>query len=134
MTSLSRLESDEFGVGMVEIVVSMLVLAVLAMSFLPLLIQGIKVSASNATLVTATRIVHDEMEQVRTLTTCASVTPTPTPSPTVTDPRGVQLAVKRTVGPCPVSFPGTRKVTVEVSRGIPPKVLASATTLVFVES
>src|SRR5690606_14819869 len=69
-TSLDSKNRSDAGFGLVEIVVSMLILGLIAISFLPLLIQGVKVAAQNRVLATATQIVNDELEQARSLGTC----------------------------------------------------------------
>lgn len=134
-------QRDE-GFGMVEIVVALFMLAILSISFLPLLIQGLTLSAENATRATATQILHDRLEAVRTQsvkcdTLYSAINGTAT-SATV-DPRGISFQVKTLVAACPTpaaSYPGTVTVTVEVRRldDLSADPLASATTLVFVKS
>ena len=57
----------EGGFGIIEIVVSMLLLGLMAMAFLPLLVQSLRVSVTNTTLATATQLVAQEMEELRAL-------------------------------------------------------------------
>jgi len=137
-THEAALPTEESGFGMIEIVISMFLLALLAIAFLPLLVQGVQQSSSNATLATATQLVNDEMELARSRTTCTSLTTT---SYTVTDPRGVTLQVARTVGgSCPATtvapaalvYPRTIPVTVTVSRSDTGAAVSSAKTLIFV--
>ncbi|MDJ0337784.1 type II secretion system protein [Cryobacterium sp. PH31-O1] len=59
------IEAHDSGFGMLEIMVSMLLLGLLAIGFLPLLMQSARVSASNATLATATQLVSQEMALLR---------------------------------------------------------------------
>lgn len=129
---------QESGFGMIEIVISMFLLALLAIAFLPLLVQGVKHSSSNSTLAAATQLVNDEMELARSRTTCSSLTAT---SYSVPDPRGVTLQVARTVGgscpaatvpPATATYPRTVPVTVTVTRSDTGVVVSSASTLIFV--
>ena len=126
----------ENGFGVIEIVISMFLLALLAAAFLPLLIQGLKQSAANATFVTATQLANDQIELVRSATKCSELgLPTTTTTTTVVDPRNVTLSVVRTVGSLcapiaenPVNVP----VDVTVKRTDTGVVLATAHTLVFI--
>lgn len=122
---------DDRGFGIIEIIVSMFILGLLAAAFLPLLIQGLKLSAANATLATATQLANDQIELARSATKCTELVATTT---TMVDPRNVPLHVVRTVGSCapvaenPVSVP----VAVTVTRTDTGDVLATAHTLVFI--
>lgn len=63
-------DSDE-GFGLVELVVAMLLLLVIAIAILPALINGIRYSAEQSTVATATRHLNTMVEQLRqTTTTC----------------------------------------------------------------
>lgn len=122
---------DDRGFGVIEIVISMFLLGLLATAFLPLLVQGLKQSASNATIATATQLASSQIELARSATKCTELTATST---TVVDSRNVSLLVARTIGPCapvaenPVSVP----VSVTVTRADTGNVLAKANTLVFI--
>lgn len=123
---------DDAGFGLIEIVVAMMLLAIVAIAILPTLIQGLKLSSSNATFASATGIVNGQLEDARSNTSCASVTPTNT---TATDARGVVLKIVRTVGTCPaalVNYPASIPVTVTVTRA-DTGVIISARTSVYVE-
>lgn len=111
--SVTRTSED--GLGLIEIVISMFMLALLAIAVLPLLITGLQASVRNTTMATATQLVGKEIEQARLaarsscatlVATFASVTVSPT-----TDSRGVVLQPVRTVSVCPTVFPGTVTVT-----------------------
>jgi len=136
--SRSRLALDkDFGFGVIEIVISMFLLGLLAAAFLPLLVQGLKQSAANATLATATQLANDQIELVRSATKCSELgLPATTTITTTVDPRNVTLSVVRTVGSSctptdenPVNVP----VEVTVTRTDTGSVLATARTLVFIE-
>lgn len=121
--------TDERGFGLIEIVVAMFLLAIVSMSVLPLLVQGMKLSSANATLAAATQLANQQIEMVRSQTLCGSIVPA---TSTVTT-QGVNLQVSRTVGStCPiVGYPITVPVSVSVTRTDTNAVVASATTLVF---
>ncbi|TFB96787.1 hypothetical protein E3O42_16750 [Cryobacterium adonitolivorans] len=125
---------------MIEIVISMFLLALLAVAFLPLLVQGVKQSSANSTLAAATQLVNNEMELARSRLTCSSLTPT---SYSVADPRGVTLNVVRTgmaAGSCPTqtvppaspTYPITVPMTVTVTRADTGAVVSSARTIISV--
>ena len=134
--SLPVTSRDDRGFGLIEIVVSMFLLGLLAAAFLPLLIQGLKQSAANATLATATQLANDQIELVRSATKCSELgLPTAITTTTVVDPRNVTLSVVRTVGSScapiaenPVNVP----VNVTVTRTDTGDVLATAHTVVFI--
>lgn len=58
-------DADERGFGVIEIVVSMFLLLIIAAAFLPLMIQGYKLSVLNATVATATQLANQQVERVR---------------------------------------------------------------------
>ncbi len=135
-------DRKDAGFGMVEIVIALFMLGVLAVAFLPLLIQGLQLSADNATRATATQILHDRLEFTRAQSTkCSEIAAALNQvavSPTQ-DPRGISFQVTTAVATCPTAvtaFPGTIAVTVTVRRtddllGTP---LAKATTLLYIEN
>lgn len=84
---------NERGFGVIEILVSMFLLGIIAIAFLPLLIQAMKTTQLNTTVATATQIVNEQLDAARaqigscaTLSGYASAALIPT-----TDPRGVVL-------------------------------------------
>jgi Tfp pilus assembly protein PilV len=132
------------GVSLIEIVVSMFILALIAVAFLPLLIQGIKQSAANATRAAAVRIVSDEIDRARSvpITPPATVGPrcadvrakVDVPVPVTNDSRGNSLTTTKSAGTCSAvvgSYPTTLTFTVEVSRTGGAS-LAKASTLIYV--
>jgi prepilin-type N-terminal cleavage/methylation domain-containing protein len=130
---------DDGGFGLIEIVVAMLMLAILALSLLPLLINGYKQSSASATIAGATQMVQQQMESVRSASTCTGLGSVAlvnsTTSATTTNSRNVSLTQTKTVYPCPITasvLTGTVKVTSTVTRNDTSTVIASATTLVYV--
>ena len=122
-------ETNDAGFGIIEIVVAMFLLGLLAVAVMPLLVQGLTLSSTNATLAAATQLANQQIEQVRTQQSCALVTP----ATVSTTANGHTLNATRTVGPCPASgYPLTVPVSVSVTRADGGAVLATASTLVFV--
>ena len=123
----------EAGFGLVEIVVAMFLLALLAIAFLPFLVQGITQSSANGTLAAATQLVNREVENARAQTACSDLT---ADTFTVDNDRGVTLRVTRTVGTsCPTaatSYPITVPMAVAVARTDTGALVSSAKTLIFV--
>ncbi|SFN93026.1 hypothetical protein [Mycetocola miduiensis] len=126
--------ADDSGLGIVEIVVSMFLLALLAMAFLPLLIQGMTASVKSATVATASQLLNQQLDLVRAVPpNCAAVQAfDDAVVPSTTDARGTAFQPVREVLACPASYPGVVNVKVMVKEGA--DVLAEAVTLVYVES
>lgn len=123
---------DDEGFGLVEIVVSMFILALLAMAVLPILVQGLKQSSSNATLATGTQLVNQQLQLAQAKgPTCTNVE-SAAGTQQLTDPQGVQLQVTTTVGSCPAGT-GTVSVVASAVRQDDGATIASASTLVFVK-
>jgi type II secretory pathway pseudopilin PulG len=129
-----RAATDDSGLGIVEIVVSMFLLALLAVAFLPLLIQGMTASVKSATVATASQLLNQQLDAVREVApNCADVRAfAAAPVPTTTDARGTVFAPDPVAGDCPTSYPGVVNVRVTVKKGT--DILAEAVTLVYVES
>jgi type II secretory pathway pseudopilin PulG len=138
MLSNRRLTADadadaEAGFGLVEIVVSMLVLAALALAFLPLLIQGLQLSARNATLATGIQLVNDRLQAAQTSSPDCDGVAAIAGTTTFTDPRDVAITVTTTVDACPAApFVGTVRVSSTAVRTDTGEQLAGADTLVYV--
>ncbi|MBB5632942.1 type II secretory pathway pseudopilin PulG [Cryobacterium mesophilum] len=130
-SSESNPTRNEAGVGLIEIVISMMLLAILATALVPVLVQGLKQAASNATLATATQLANDELEHVRTWTTCSELTPA---TVNVTDARGVVLTVATTVSSCTATpeNPASVPITVTVTRHDTGVTVTSTTTYLFI--
>jgi Tfp pilus assembly protein PilV len=124
--------TDDEGFGLVEAVVSMLILATLAIAFLPLLITGLKQSATNSTQALATQLVSERMSLAQAATTCSALTLVAS-SASETDPRGNVVDITTTVQDCTAGT-GTYAVTATarlIEDGVPGDELAIASTLVF---
>ena len=108
----------DVGFGMVEVVVSMFLLAVIAMAILPVIVSSLKASEKNISLTTGTQLVSEQMDVARGLaTTCAAVTSyaNETVGLLSTDPRGTVLQVHRQAGTCPAFFPSVITFTTWVT-------------------
>jgi len=133
------MENDrrESGFGVVEIVVSMFLLGLIAIAFLPLLVQSLRVSVSNSTLTTATQLVAQQMDELRSLgTTCATLDAyANTPFPPVTADGNHVLTVTIALD-CPaasVALPTTVMATVSITEKPDTVPIAKATTLMLVQ-
>jgi prepilin-type N-terminal cleavage/methylation domain-containing protein len=120
------------GFGLIEVIVSMFLLGVIAVAIIPVLVQGLRLSTTNAGLAAATQLANQQIEQVRGATSCAAVTPATVTATT----QGIPLRATRNIGTtCPTQstgYPTTIRVSVSVIRTDTSAVLASASTLVFV--
>lgn len=132
--------TDDEGFGLVEAVVSMLILATLAIAFLPLFITGLKQSATNSTQALATQLVSERMSLAQSKTTCTDLTSFAASVNTganEVDPTGREIEVETTVEPgCVVGTPDTFAVTTvarEIVDGVAGAELARASTLVLVK-
>ena len=131
---LSR-TAREAGFGMIEIVVSMLLLSLLAIAFLPMLVTSLRVSVSNTTLASATQLVATQMDGMRSVgTNCANLA---TRANRVLDEFGspgrkLQPAVDVINCPAAGGYPTTVPVHVSVTEVSAGRVLAEATTNIFV--
>ena len=131
-TTISK-SSFEAGFGMIEIVVSMLLLSLLAIAFLPMLVTSLRVSVSNATLASATQLVATQMENIRSIgTTCAPLRSHAATPPAAFDPDGRALQPSFDPITCPLTYPATVPVHVFVTEVSTNEILAEATTSIFV--
>jgi len=129
---------EEEGVGLIEIVVSMFILGLLAVAFLPFLIQSYSTTRTNTTLATATQLLSKDLDTLRTSyaspTTCANLTAFAGQATTaVVDDRGVSLKVARSLT-CTQNTAATVTVTVQVLNTATSAVVAQAKTKVYVSS
>jgi len=131
------MKNSEAGIGLIEIVISMFLIALIAMAFLPLLIRTMATSTLNTSTSSASQLVAAGLDEVRTIApTCTAVTSfTGAVVPTITDERGVALLPHRELASaCPAGYPGTVSVRVWVTEVAKTAVLAEATTLVYLSA
>jgi prepilin-type N-terminal cleavage/methylation domain-containing protein len=126
-------EGRESGFGLVEVIVSMVLLSVIALAFLPLAAQSATSARKAATLSTATRLVSGQMEVLRA-TTVPGCLPDPGGAgyPALVDDQGVTWRLHAdSTGTCPLE-PVT--YTVWVTRSTEPTVrLATASTTLWAD-
>ncbi|WP_210479832.1 hypothetical protein [Naasia sp. SYSU D00948] len=132
-TIRSEVAEGDAGIGLIEIVIAMFVLALLALSFAPLIAGSPPLAAGSADRATAAELVERQLAEARGQTaTCSGITAyAAAPALAASTGRGIALTSSRTVT-CPPAYPGTARLTVSVSGG--GSVLASATTLIFVSA
>jgi len=136
---MSEASQDDAGFGIVEIIVSMLMLAILAVVLAPVIIGGVRATAKMSTIATATQLVNDGLESQRAALVAGGCPATASAATTTTDARGVQLTREilfPNLSACAAT--GLLDVTVRVStvKQTPlfpaGKVLSSADTKVYV--
>lgn len=126
---------SDAGFGMIEIVVSMFMLALLAMSFLPVLYNGLTAAASNARLATATQLVNQSIELARGgFASCQELQTFVGIAVTREDGRGTTLQATRSLPDgCTPNDGLPERVVVSVAPvGSPSDELARATTHVLI--
>jgi prepilin-type N-terminal cleavage/methylation domain-containing protein len=131
----SKFRSDQ-GMSLVEIVVAMFILAMLSLALIPALIAAVKQSASNTLLSSATHLVSARLDEARVQSaTCSAVAALAAQAvPETKSANGVMLRIAQLAGPCPAAYPGTVKFTASVYRADSNALLATAATLVYVQS
>lgn len=130
-----RIFADDSGFGLVEILVSMVLLGVVAVSFLPVLIDSLTVSARNVTTATATQLVNDQLDDaVATVSSCAELKAFLKETPAkVMDSQHVELQPQRSAAAtCDDSARGAVVFTATVIRTDTNATVSTATTLLSV--
>ena len=138
----SNTSTLEDGFGIIEVVISLFLLSLISVSFIPLLVSSIKSTGTNTTIATATQIANQQIEGARAVRSPTSTTPSclditnflSVTLASVTDPRGVTLLPKWDPTSCPSSYPGVVRARISVTRSGASNPLAQATTLIFVAS
>lgn len=138
----SNVRTLEDGFGVIEVVISMFLLSLLSVSFIPLLVNSIKSTGKNTTIATATQIVNQQIEGARAVRSPTSTTPSclditnflSVTLASVTDPRGVTLLPTWDSTICPTSYPGVVRARISVTRSGSATTVAQAVTLIYVAS
>lgn len=131
-----RRDRHERGFGLIEIVISMFLLALLTIAFLPLLITAMKTTVLSSTIASASQLVSQQLDAIRAVApNCAAVSAFDD-VPVVTSglAGGTVFQPYRLVGPCPGTYPGVVTVKAWVTKSGNAKVMAEATTLVYVQT
>ncbi|OIQ85507.1 hypothetical protein GALL_326520 [mine drainage metagenome] len=132
-------EGDDEGIGLVEIVVSMLIFGIVMITAVPLFVGAIKSAARSAQLASASQIASQQLERARSAaTSCAAyksfLATSPAPLP---DARGTIFTIVQTSSAsvtCPVGG-GLLPFTVTVTATVPgAPVSASLSTEIWVAS
>jgi type II secretory pathway pseudopilin PulG len=133
-TRKTGMSHGEEGFGILEVVVSLLLLSLLAIGFIPLLMQSLRVSVSTSTLATATQLVAQQLEELRALDSRCRSLQVYAAKANVEDPAGQPLRARISEITCPPDT--TVPTTVEVRVWVTARnetTIAEATTLVFVD-
>jgi type II secretory pathway pseudopilin PulG len=94
---------SEDGLGLVEVVIAMFLLALVAVSILPALVNGLRFSAQQSSVATATRQVNGLIDQVRQNPDCAtlgSLLGTAATPRSFLDGHGNSYTTQATIGSC----------------------------------
>jgi prepilin-type N-terminal cleavage/methylation domain-containing protein len=136
MDTNSNGERRESGFTLIEVVVAIFLLAIVALGLIPGLVGALKVSSQNTNIATASQLVNQQIDAARAGTpTCTTLkTYQAQVLPPVVDRRGVSFQPVRSSITCTVGVSGAISVSVSVKLSGSPKVLASATTYVYVAS
>ena len=114
------------GFGIVEVIVSMFLLSIMAMAFLPVLVQALQMSKVNASIATATQLLSADLDSARQLDLdCGSF-------PDSDFIAKGEFTVSRTWDSCAGDIPTTVLYTSSVSATGTIKVLAEASTLILI--
>jgi type II secretory pathway pseudopilin PulG len=143
-TGLSNGHVFEEGIGLIEVIIAMFLLAILAVALLPAVAGMVNVSAKNSLLATANQGVNQMLERARSVgNTCAALNPlatAPQPLPRssiITTDSGarieVDLAVVCNSAAASRTAPGIATVTAYAYQvATPHKLLASGQTSIVV--
>ena len=127
-------DKSDAGFGILEIVVSMFLLALLAIGFIPLLMQSLRVAVSNSTLATATQLVAQQMEEIRAVGSRCSALQGYAGDVNAAAPTGQQLRAHISEITCPSDTTVAATVSVQVwVTDLEGDTIAEASTLVFVD-
>ena len=121
--------TNSAGFGIVEVIVSMFLLSLMAMAFLPVLVQSLQLARVNASIATATQLLSADLDRARQSDpSCVSV-----PAESFDDESGftVTRAWAGSEG-CGAGVPTTLSYTSKVTVTGTDKVLAEAVTLILV--
>jgi type II secretory pathway pseudopilin PulG len=142
ITAMNEMAHAETGFGVIEVVISMFLLGLMAIGFVPLLINSVRDTATNTTIATATQIVNQQIEGARAVRSPTATTPSCndvtqflsiTLAPVV-DPRGITLVPQWSSATCPTTYPGVVRAQVSVKKLNESTPIASAVTMIFVSS
>lgn len=137
---MNRIIDDESGLGLIEIVVAMFMIALIAIAFLPFLINSFYATRDNTTLATATQLLDQQFDQLRQQqpADCAKLETfrdraDVTLDRVVDNARNITLTVTRTFE-CPTNIEqtGSETMTITVVSSETGDPVTSASTIVYV--
>lgn len=121
-------ESEE-GLGIVEIIIGMFLLAIIAVAIIPALWQGLQYSSEQSSTATAVRKLNSLVEGIRENPTCGSIA-TATATQNFTDGAGRSMQTAGTYTTCPVA---SKTVTVNLTAtDASSDIVASVSAIVYV--
>ncbi|KQO97399.1 hypothetical protein [Leifsonia sp. Leaf264] len=123
--------------GLVEIIVAVLLLAVVALCMFPLFANTMQLSRTNILVARAAQIVNTQTDlarqQAKLTATCVAMSSLSVATPTAVPAMNAEgLTYTRTVSTCPAVYPATMQVGVRVFSAKTGEELASARALVVV--
>ncbi|SFS02590.1 prepilin-type N-terminal cleavage/methylation domain-containing protein [Microbacterium sp. cf046] len=124
-----QLNSNDGGFSIIEVIVAMFLLAIVAVSLLPALFQGIQYSSQQSAVATATRELNALVEEARATPSCATLASVAA-SRTFTDGGGRTLTSSGSVGTCTLKTAVTLTLSVVDSSGT---TMATTTARVFIQ-
>ncbi|MDX2024733.1 hypothetical protein [Microcella sp.] len=129
----ARRDRTDAGIGLIEIVISMFLISLLAIAFIPVIISAIRASELNSTSATATRLVSQAIDNARSqgATDCAAAQLLNATTQEV-DAQGVTISVTTSVPTVANCVAGSAiTVTVIAINDADESVLADARTQIF---
>lgn len=123
--------SHDEGISLIEIVISMFMLALVAVAFLPLLANSVSLSSSSANLTSAAELADARMTLGRSnAASCSTIRGLPQTETDTGD--GRILRTTSSAGACPTTFPGVVSFTATVTDLTSAKILTTAKTVIAV--
>lgn len=133
-SSIVDIAHDDEGLGLLEIVISMFLIALIAIAFIPVLVSGLRASELNSTTATATRLVAQAVDAAhRAEPANCSALQLVAGTTTQVDAQGVTIEVVSSVPAEADCIEGSTNLVHVVARDAsePSRVLAEARTLLF---
>lgn len=132
-----RAHADD-GLGLIEVIVAIVILALVSIALLPALSNAALQSSNNIARSTATQLVAKELNTVRSIDPTCTALKSHGADPLGlqwTDPRGTRLSIHRVAQQvCPGSYPALMDYRVYVTETGSNAVIAEVTTKVFVSA
>ena len=135
-TSCVSSRRQDTGLGLVEVVIALSLLATMALGLLPLLVGSARLSAANRDLVAAASFSNARLAELKDAfpdsadTSCAALTARKAMN--VADPAGTGLRASVDIASCPTVYPAAVVVSVNVWRAAGANPLVTLTTQIVV--